>query len=206
MSIDIRITGAEQLGSLSKRLKEAGNGKDLRKQMLKAIRTGAKPALADTRQAVRKIPVTGARGGGRRQREKQAFGAAFDPVHDRATEEEMASDEFAGKEDRARSRARKGAGLRDSIARSLRLVVKTGSKTARVRIEVNAAKLPEDQRSLPRHLDNPKGWRHPLFGNRERWFTQKGQPWFRVTIERHLPKIRDDIQQALDDIANKIEN
>lgn len=204
MTLDVKITGAEQLGALSKRLKAAG-GKALRKQLLKAIRAGAKPALADTRKAVRTIAVTGARGGGRRQREKDAFRRTFDPIHDRASQEELGSAEFLAKEERARARASKGAGLRDTVARSLRLTVKTGSKSARVRIEVDSAKIPEDQRTLPRHLDNPKGWRHPRFGDREVWYAQKGQPWFAVTIRKHLPAMRDHILKAMDDVAAKIE-
>ncbi|WP_219512720.1 hypothetical protein [Nonomuraea ceibae] len=205
MTIDVRITGAEQLGALAKRLKSAGDGKALRKELLKAIRTGAKPALADTRQAVRNIPVTGARGGGRRQRENAQFRDSFGKVLDRADESELGSDELVAKEERARARARRGSGLRDSVARSLRLNVKTGSRTARVRIEVDAAKLPEDQRSLPRHLDNPKGWRHPRFGDRRHWYPQKGRPWFEVTIRKHLPALRAHVLKAMDDIANRIE-
>lgn len=188
MTVDVRIVGAEQLGALAKRLKTAGEGKALRKELLKAIRSGAKPALADTRKAVKSIPVTGSRGGGRKSREEHQFSRS------------------KGDEDKRRARARKGAGLRDSVSRSLRLVVKTGSKTPRVRIEVDASKMPEDQRTLPRHLDSAKGWRHPVFGKREDpWVHQQGKPWFSVTIERHAPAVRASILKAMDDIANKIE-
>ncbi|MER7063957.1 hypothetical protein, partial [Streptomyces albidoflavus] len=67
--VDVRVEGAHQLGDLAKRLKAAGDGgKKLRKELLKAVRAGAKPALADTRAAVKTIPVTGTRGGGRARR------------------------------------------------------------------------------------------------------------------------------------------
>ncbi|UBU10036.1 hypothetical protein [Nonomuraea gerenzanensis] len=185
--VEVRITGADQLAKLAKRLKAAGDdGKKLRKELLKAIRAGAKPALADTRRAVRTIPVTGSRGGGRKAREEHQF------------------ERSRGDEDRRRARARKGAGLRDSVARSLRLVVKTGSKTPLVRIEVDASKMPPDQRTLPKHLDAVKGWRHPTFG-RDPWVHQQGRPWFRVTIKRHAPAVRARILKAMDDIADKIE-
>lgn len=198
--VDVRITGAEQLGSLAKRLKDAGEGKALRKELLKAIRAGAKPALADTRKAIRAIPITGARGGGRKQRQRTAYGDAS------ARLQKDTGDPFGiiDKEERAWARAKKGAGLRDSIARSLRLNVKTGSRSAQVRIEVDSSKLPEDQRSLPRHLDNPKGWRHPTFGKKP-WVAQKGRPWFEVTIRKHLPAMRAHILKAMDDVAAKIE-
>jgi hypothetical protein len=185
--VDVRITGAEQLGGLAKRLKDAGpDGKKLRKELLKAIRTGAKPALAATRKTVKTIPVTGARGGGRKARAGHQF------------------DRSRGDEETRRARAKRGAGLRDTVARSLRLTVKTGSRAPRVRIEVDASKMPEDQRSLPRHLDNPEGWRHPTFGN-DPWVAQKGRPWFEVTIRKHLPALRAHILKAMDDIADQIE-
>jgi hypothetical protein len=185
--VDVRITGAEQLGSLAKRLKDAGpDGKKLRKELLKAIRAGAKPALADTRKAVKTIPVTGARGGGRKAREEHQF------------------DHSRGDEDKRRARARRGAGLRDTVARALRLTVKTGSRAPRVRFEVDASKMPEDQRTLPRHLNSIRGWRHPTFGH-DPWVAQKGQPWFQVTIRKHLPAMRARILKAMDDIAAKIE-
>ncbi|MEV4173979.1 hypothetical protein [Nonomuraea sp. NPDC049709] len=185
--MDIRITGADQLGQLAKRLKDAGpEGKKLRKELLKAVRAGAKPALADTRKAVKNIPVTGSHGGGTRKREEHHF------------------DRSKGEEDRRRARAKRAAGLRDSIARSLRLVVKTGSRTPLVRIEVDGSKLPEDQRTLPRHLNSAKGWRHPTFGEKP-WVHQRGQPWFEVTIRKHALAVRTQILKAMDDIASKIE-
>lgn len=203
--VDVRIEGANQLGALAKRLKNAGDGgRALRKELLKAVRAGAKPALADTRAAVKTIPVTGARGGGRARREKKQFGDTFGRILDRAGDDELGSDELITKEDRARGRAKRGAGLRDTVARSLRLVVKTGSRTALVRIEVDASKMPEDQRTLPRHLDSAKGWRHPVFGHKP-WVAQKGRPWFAVTIRKHLPAVRANVIKAMDDIAKKIE-
>lgn len=203
--VDVRIQGADQLGALAKRLKAAGDeGKQLRKELLKAVRSGAKPALADTRSAVRSIPVTGVRGGGRAKREKKQFRDTFGRIIDRAAEEDLGSDDLIAKEGRARARAQRGAGLRDTVARSLRLVVKTGSRTAMVRIEVDASKMPEDQRTLPRHLDSAKGWRHPVFG-RKPWVAQKGRPWFAVTIKRHLPAVRANVIKAMDDIAQKVE-
>ncbi|YCK35179.1 hypothetical protein ACNF49_14150 [Actinomadura sp. ATCC 39365] len=204
--VDVRITGAEQLAALAKRLKDAGDdGKRLRKELLKAIRAGAKPALADTRKAVRTIPVTGSRGGGRKQRAHKVYRDRFGKVLDKTHDFELGSDELEEERAKIEARARKGAGLRATVARSLRLVTKTGSRLPRVRIEVDASKMPQDQRTLPKHLDSVKGWRHPTFGH-DPWTTQHGRPWFSVTIERHLPAVRAHILKAMDDIANKIES
>lgn len=202
--VEVRITGADQLAKLAKRLKDAGNdGKALRKELLKGIRDGARPALADTRKAVKSIPVTGSRGGGRRQRERRKLDQSLDRIYKRIDDQDF--EELVEAEEKAKARAKRGTGLRDSVARSLRLVTKTGSRLPRVRIEVDASKMPEDQRTLPRHLDSAKGWRHPRFGDREHWYHQQGKPWFSVTIERHAPAVRASILKAMDDIAKKVE-
>lgn len=186
--VDVRITGAEQLGGLAKRLKQAGDqGKGLNKELRKAIRDGAKPAVAATKAAVKTIPVTGTRGGGRKAREEHAVGRSK-----------------AGTEEKRRAKAQRGSGLRQTIAAAVRLKVATGSRNPRVRIEVDSARLPPDQRTLPSHLDNPKGWRKPTFGH-DPWTKQYGKPWFKVTIRRYLPAVRAHIVRAMDDIAKKAE-
>lgn len=203
MPADLKITGAEQLAALAKRLKGAGNdGKKLRKELLKGIRDAARPALADTRKAVRTIPVVGVRGGGRRQRERHKAGQALDRIYKRV--DDLDFEELVAAEESAKARAKRGTGLRDSVARSLRLVTKTGSRIPLVRIQVDASKMPPDQRTLPKHLDSKTGWRHPTFG-KDPWVKQVGQPWFSVTIERHAPAVRARILKAMDDIADKIE-
>lgn len=184
--VDVRIEGADQLGALSRRLKQAGR-KDLQKELGKAVRSGAKPAVAATKAAILTVPVRGTRGGGAAARQFHHFERSK-----------------AKGEEKRRAKARRQSGLRKTISGAIRLRVKTGAKTAAVRIEVDGSKLPVDQRTLPRHLDNPKGWRHPTFG-RDPWVVQKGRPWFQVTIRRHLPAVRANVLKAMDDIAKKIE-
>ena len=46
---------------------------------------------------------------------------------------------------------------------------------------------------------------HPLWGNREHWYTQPVQPgWFTSVNEAAAPRVREDLQQALDDVGRKI--
>lgn len=53
---------------------------------------------------------------------------------------------------------------------------------------------------IPRGLDSPKGWRHPLFGNKNYWFqsrpTRPG--WFTDTIGNSGDEIERAIANALD--------
>ena len=49
--------------------------------------------------------------------------------------------------------------------------------------------------------------RHPLFGNRERWFSQQVKPGFWTnTINERADEIQRDLVQVLDDVAGKIAN
>jgi len=187
VSVEITVAGAHQLRDLAKALKAAGRN-DLHKELRKAIRKGARPAMQATKTAVRTIPVTGSHGGGAKQR--IGFHEGRSKIADEA---------------KRRAKAERKAGLRSTIAAAISLKVKTISRRAAVRIEVDEKKLPPDQRALPWALDSSRGWRHPTFGHKPQ-VHQKGQPWFATTISKFAPQIRADVIKAMNDIANKIEN
>lgn len=103
---------------------------------------------------------------------------------------------------RVRGRAQqRQPGLRRAIAAATKLEITVNG----VRVVVRKNALPEDQQSLPRNLDKATGWRHPVFGNTDRWVSQRGGPWFAVTIHRSAPTFRRAIVQAMDDITRDIE-
>jgi hypothetical protein len=182
MRISLSVEGAQQYRDLAKRLRAAGpRGKQFRKKLRYSINEAGQPILQDVRSAVRGLQVT-SHGGGTAQR--RAFNVS------RARNEKAA--------ERA---ARRGAGLRHTIASATRLQI-----TAKgVRFVTNSDRLPPDQRSLPRHLDSARGWRHPVFGNRSEWVTQKGGPWFAHTIMKGAPRFRAKIIKAMDETVREIE-
>lgn len=96
---------------------------------------------------------------------------------------------------------RKHTGLRARVAAGVS--VATGGPSL-VRIETS---MPEpDEAMLPRGLDNgPKGWRHPVYGNRNVWVQQRGYSWFRSTIADGQPELEKDLQGVLDDAADTID-
>lgn len=179
--IDLRITGGESFAALSKRLKGPAQ-KTLRLEMNKAIREAAKPMVADLKAAVMAVDskVDG----------KAGLGSA-----------EVARAMHAGSR---KVEAKKSHGLRATIARSIQLKITASGPRTGVRIRVDGTKLPEDERKLPMDLDNPKGWRHPVFGNRDKWVTQHGRPWWDVTILKHKETVRSRILDAMKSTADKI--
>jgi hypothetical protein len=177
--ISIAATNVSEYRKLAKELRKAGKT-DLRKQLRKQIADAGRPVLDDVKAAVRDMPVT-SRGGGGAQRRR--FNVA------RASTERAKA-----------SAARRGAGLRSTIASATKLQI-----TAKgVRFVVQSSKLPADQRTLPRHLDSEKGWRHPVFGDRDVWVTQKGRPYFGSTIKRKAPAFRKAIVDAMEKIRQQL--
>jgi hypothetical protein len=181
LRISLAAQNVGQYREVAKKLREAGR-KDLRSALRKKISGAGKPVVEEVRTAVRDLRVT-SHGGGAAQRRGYNVGRA--------------------KSSKAADRAsRRAAGLRDTVARATRLQI-----TAKgVRFLVDSKQLPQDQRSLPRHLDSDKGWRHPVFGNRNNWVSQKGGPYFANTIKKRAPTFRQAIVDAMDEITTQIES
>jgi hypothetical protein len=180
--VSLAAQNVGQYRELARKLRDAGR-KDLRSALRKRISEAGKPVVEEVRTAVRDLRVTSSHGGGTAQRRGFTVSRA----------------KTAKAADRARRRA---AGLRETVARATRLQI-----TAKgVRFLVDSKQLPADQRSLPRHLDSDKGWRHPVFGNRSVWVSQKGGPYFATTIKKRAPAFRQAIVDAMDEITAELES
>lgn len=59
----------------------------------------------------------------------------------------------------------------------------------------------QDEAIIPRGLDSPEGWRHPVFGHRDRWVTSlpTHPGWFTDTIADQ----GDNIQRALEGVLER---
>lgn len=187
--VSLSAQGAEDWKRLAKRLRAAGRG-DLRKELRKRIADAGRPAVEEVKAAVQAIPVT-SHGGGTARRAKYAALVAGRRAQRRGGNVRSA----------AAKAFRRPHGLRRDVAAATRMMI-----TARgVRIIVDVSKLPESQRTLPRHLDSAKGWRHPVFGNKNNWVGQKGRPYFASTIQRRAPQIRQAVLDGIAEIGNQIE-
>lgn len=88
-------------------------------------------------------------------------------------------------------------GLRHKVAESVEAQVSVLSENPRVRFRTGRG-LPPELANMPRNLDNPGTFRHPIMGNRNAWVSQRGDPWFWKPIEHNLPTFRGEIDKALD--------
>lgn len=116
---------------------------------------------------------------------------AIDPLVARAKSAVMSVDVQGGPAGHTGLRARVAAGV------GVRKGISTKS-TAYFRIFTEMAD--QSQAPIPRGLDSPKGWRHPLFGNKKYWFqsrpTRPG--WFTDTISDGADSVERAIADALD--------
>lgn len=103
----------------------------------------------------------------------------------------------------ARAQLPKRGGLAKAVASSpMRAQVLTGRNKYGVRIAVG-----KNRRAGARDTNRGR-IRHPLFGNRERWYSQQTpKGWFDDTMRAAAPPIRREvekaIQKSLDDIARR---
>lgn len=105
------------------------------------------------------------------------------------------------KKTRARARADlpSGGGLNKIVAKEpQRIQVRTGAKTAGVRIVVGK------KRGGARAAN--KGFiRHPVFGNREVWVTQRvPSDWFDGPARESESELRRSVEKAMQEIVNRI--
>lgn len=57
---------------------------------------------------------------------------------------------------------------------------------------------------IPRGLDRPKGWRHPLFGDKERWYSNPGYDWFVSTFSNAEDRVELGLHDVLERAADRI--
>lgn len=193
----VKSNGGADFKALAARLKAAGkDGAAIRKALTKELQGELKDVVADIQASVKSVKTTAKRashGGGYAQRRR--FDASADYV--RALKAAK-----AGKV--ARSRKAPPHGLRARIARGVKSRVKWSGFKYGAQVVVDTTGLPRSERRLPKHLNNPKGWRHPVFGNRENWTTQSGEPYFDRAIAKHIPRIRRVVKAAVDRTMERI--
>lgn len=102
----------------------------------------------------------------------------------------------------AREQLPRAGGLADAVAREpMRVQVRTGATTAGVRIVVG-------RRRGGARAANRGVIKHPVFGNRDRWVTQRvpaAAGWFDETLEREAPRVaRPAVETAMKTVVQRV--
>lgn len=184
----VKFARPEDLRALAAACRMVGDGGEVRKEFIKAMRPVVNRAAEDVRSTVRALPVS-ARATWQTGNSGFAARTAY---------------QYRQSGYKSTRRARSRGGLRESIARSTRTSIRTGGRNPSIRVRVDPKGLPPDQRKLPMYLDSPKGWRHPLFGNRSKWVHQQGKPYFATTLNEHAPEYAAAAGEVIDRISRRI--
>jgi hypothetical protein len=178
--VQVRTLGEAEFRKLGPRFRKAANGSDVRKQLTKRLRGAAKYALDDTKRAVMAVNSRGIKGGAHARRER------------------------AYRLNRPKGRVI-GHGLRETVARSLKTRIKYSGFTVGLRIYSDTRVMTNRQKRLPYYLDGQGRWRHPVFGNRNVWVGQLGQPYFYKTLDRHRDRMREAIVDGVNDALKELQ-
>jgi hypothetical protein len=95
-------------------------------------------------------------------------------------------------------------GLRRKIAESVTATVSVLAENPRVQFRTGRG-LPAELANMPRNLDKPGVFRHPVMGNRGAWVGQTGDPWFFEPIKNNLRTFRAEIDKELDKTREMLE-
>lgn len=181
----LKVAGSARFRAAAKQLREAERV-DLRREMVSGMRAAGEEILDDQRAEVRRLRVEGR------------------PFYRSGFRRQVGADGSVRQVAVRRRPNTRSTGLRNRVARSLALQVKTAGKP-QVRFVAKPEKMPAGEQNLPRNMDNPKGWRHPVYGNREMWAAQVGGSWFWPPIKRGLRTFRQRLDEAITATVQKIE-
>jgi hypothetical protein len=95
-------------------------------------------------------------------------------------------------------------GLRGRLSKATRVEVRTVGRDAGVAIRVDGRKMPSKMKALPKGMEGTKRWRHPVFGNREVWVTQRPHPYFFKVVHPAGAAGRRAASRVVDSITRDI--
>jgi hypothetical protein len=100
----------------------------------------------------------------------------------------------------ARAQLPKKGGLNEQVAgQKVKVAVRTGARTAGVRLTTTA----------PDTSQTDSGFvRHPVYGNRKKWITQKipaAVGWWSKTLEQGGPDVHKELLVTMEQVANAIQ-
>lgn len=176
MAAAVHIDGTEQLRALNQRLADAD--KSVRHELGRGLRAAAKPVVAEMRATVRE-------GGGRSTGSGSRVRAAYRLSRSKSTRATAAAS------------AERRSGLRATIAAATGSSVSTGARGANLTFRMKSSQLPPTQRTLGKRWNKVQGWRHPVFGHKDRWAQQTGHPYFDQVIKANTPVLEAGVRQAM---------
>lgn len=173
---------AKQYAQFSQELKKFSP--ELRKAMRKRINKAARVIVTAQRKAILGTNSKGEKGAAHASRAAYSL---------RRAKESVSVLQASGKIDKAV----RNSGLRQSVARSLRVVNKDTGFNYGVRITSESGRMPAGQEKLPK-LMNRGTWRHPFYGGKKRYGQTVTPPdWFDKPIKDNIDDVYREVAAAV---------
>lgn len=173
-----------------------GADKAVTAEVAKNMRAVAKPVVAQIRAEVRSSKGESPKGASAVERQLHALRRVRGKGEGGAlTERQVRS---------VNKRLERAKSLREGIAAASGASVSVNDKKTSLGFRVRASAMPPSQRKLPRRWNSEKGWRHPVYGNRDTWVSQRGHPYFHTVIRARQDEITGAVVDAVKQAADKI--
>lgn len=91
-----------------------------------------------------------------------------------------------------------GTHLRPALRRATHSWVRTRGNQAGAGVMVDGRRMPSGMKRLPQYWEGEGRWRHPLFGNRDHWYSQAPHPSFWRIVREHEFGYHREIESAGD--------
>lgn len=152
----------EGLQSLGRALKEEADGKALRRDLMKGMRTALDKTKEDARSNLMGIASAGLSA---------------------------------------------GESLRTAVATQMKAETRLSGRSTGARLRVRRRGMPRGFNNAPKALNNPRGWRHRVYG-RDVWVGQIEHPteWFDRAAREGAGRDRDAVLAAMEAMAQRIAN
>jgi hypothetical protein len=101
--------------------------------------------------------------------------------------------------------SRTAPALRSSIAKKIRPEVKLGGRWTGARLKARKTRNVRGFVNAPKRTQMARGWRSPLFGNRDVWVTHRGKAdWFDSSVQGGKDEYKAAVVAAMEAMARRI--
>jgi hypothetical protein len=111
------------------------------------------------------------------------------------------------------TRKKKGAhlGFRASLAAATKADFNGTGRGAALHVRVSTSRfltVSGRPRTLPYYMEGrrKRAWRHPVYGNKDVWVSQKSKPFLGEVVSRNKPAFALAVENAVNDVVKEIQN
>lgn len=111
----------------------------------------------------------------------------------------------------ARKKKGETLGLRASLAAATKADFNGTGRGAVLHIRVSGSRFVSvsgRKRTLPYYMEGrrKRPWRHPVYGNRDKWVQQPSHPFLNVTVMKHEKQFVNEVSKAVEDTLDYIDS